>query len=42
MKILGVPDENVIHASPLTVFRHYGFDYQGIYQASLELMKSER
>ena len=41
MKILGVPDENVIHASPLTVFRHYGFDYQGIYEAGLELVKSE-
>jgi transketolase len=38
MKILGVPDENVIHAKPLTVFRHYGFDYQGIYQAALELL----
>ena len=37
MKILGVPDENVIHAKPLTVFHHYGFDYQGIYQAALEL-----
>ena len=39
MKILGVPDENVIHASPLTVFRHYGFDYQGIYEAALEIMR---
>ena len=38
MKILGVPDENVIHAKPLTVFQHYGFDYQGIYQAALELL----
>ena len=35
MKILGIPDENVIHASPLEVFRHYGFDYQGIYEACL-------
>jgi len=39
MKILGVPDENVIHASPLTVFRHYGFDYQGIYNACMEILK---
>ena len=38
MKILGVPDENVIHASPLEVFRHYGFDYQGIYEACVELI----
>ena len=40
MRILGVPDENVIHASPLEVFRHYGFDYQGIYNAAMELVKS--
>ncbi|MCR4582945.1 MAG: transketolase family protein [Prevotella sp.] len=39
MKILGVPDENVIHAAPLTVFRHYGFDYQGIYNACMEMLK---
>ncbi|MBP5338927.1 MAG: transketolase family protein [Prevotella sp.] len=42
MKILGVPDENVIHASPLTVFRHYGFDYQGIYEAGMALVESEK
>ena len=39
MRILGVPDENVIHASPLEVFRHYGFNYQGIYQACLDILK---
>ncbi|MBQ6064124.1 MAG: transketolase family protein [Prevotella sp.] len=38
MKILGIPDENVIHASPLEVFRHYGFDYQGIYEACLRIL----
>ena len=39
LRILGVPDENVIHASPSEVFHHYGFDYQGIYEACLELLK---
>lgn len=39
MRILGVPDENVVHASPLEVFRHYGFDYQGIYNACLDIIK---
>ena len=39
LRILGVPDENVIHASPAEVFHHYGFDYQGIYEACLELLK---
>jgi transketolase len=38
IKILGVPDENVIHASPLEVFHHYSFDYQGIYEACVEIM----
>lgn len=40
MKILGVPDENVVHASPLEVFRHYGFDYQGIYDTCICLVNS--
>ena len=39
LRILGVPDENVIHASPAEVFHHYGFDYQGIYETCLELLK---
>ena len=39
MRILGVPDENVIHASPLTVFRRYGFDYQGIYDACMDIIQ---
>ena len=39
LRILGVPDENVIHASPAEVFHHYGFDYQGIYEACLDLLK---
>ena len=30
VKRLGIPDENVIHASPLEVFHHYGFDAEGI------------
>ena len=39
MRILGVPDENVIHAKPLEVFHHYGFDYEGIYKAAKEVLK---
>lgn len=39
MRILGVPDENVIHASPLEVFHHYGFDYEGIYAAALQMLE---
>lgn len=39
VKILGIPDENAIHAKPLEIFRHYGIDYEGIYKSSLELLK---
>jgi transketolase len=38
MKILGVPDENVIHASTPEIFSHYGFDYQGIYNSALQML----
>jgi transketolase len=39
MRILGVPDENVFHGSHEEIFRHYGFDYNGIYKAAKELLK---
>lgn len=39
VKILGIPDENAIHAKPLEIFRHYGIDHEGIYKSSLELLK---
>ena len=40
LKILGVPDENVIHASPREVFHYYGFDYIGIYNACREMLSA--
>ena len=40
MRILGIPNENVIHASPLEVFHHYGIDYEGIIAAAKELLNS--
>ena len=30
VKILGIPDENAIHAKPLEIFHHYGIDTEGI------------
>lgn len=41
MRILGIPDENVIHATPQVIFHHYGFDYKGIYAAALNLLKTK-
>ena len=35
VKILGIPDENVIHAKPLEIFRHYGIDAEGIYRSAI-------
>jgi transketolase len=39
MRILGVPNENVIHAKPQEVFHYYGFDYEGIMKAAEDLLK---
>ena len=40
MKILGIPDENVVHGKPLEVFSHYQLDGPGIYKNALELIKT--
>jgi len=37
MKILGIPDENVIHAKPLEIFHHYGIDTEGIFNSALAI-----
>lgn len=39
VKILGIPDENAIHAQPTEIFSHYGIDYNGIYNSSIEFLK---
>ena len=38
IRILGIPNENVIHASPLEVFHHYGIDYEGIIAAAKAML----
>ncbi|SHF87592.1 transketolase family protein [Dysgonomonas macrotermitis] len=40
VRILGIPDENAIHAQPLEIFRHYGIDYNGIYKTALEFLNT--
>jgi transketolase len=35
LKILGIPDENAIHATPLQIFNHYGIDADGIFKTAL-------
>ncbi len=40
VKILGIPDENAIHAKPLEIFHYYGIDSEGIYQAAIEFLRN--
>jgi transketolase len=35
LKILGIPDEHAIHATPLQIFKHYGIDAEGIVETAL-------
>ena len=41
MRILGIPDEYVVHGTPLQVFKHYGIDSKGIFDAALKLIDSK-
>ncbi len=34
MRILGIPDENAIHGTPLEIFAYYKLDAQGIYETA--------
>lgn len=40
MKILGIPDENAIHATPLEIFKYYGIDAEGIFNTALSFLKT--
>ena len=39
IKILGIPDEDVIHGTSREIFAHYGLDADGIVKAALEFLK---
>jgi transketolase len=39
MKILGFPDEDIIHAKPLEIFEHYGLTADGIVHAAVNIFK---
>lgn len=41
VKILGVPDENVIHSKSPEAFHYYGFDYEGIYNTAKRMLNVE-
>ena len=39
VKILGIPDENVVHGSSSEIFAHYGLDAPGIVKTALDFLK---
>ncbi len=39
MRILGIPDENVIHGKPLEIFHYYKLDADGIYGEAKAFLK---
>jgi transketolase len=38
VKILGIPDENVVHGKPLEIFAYYGLDIHGINKHAISLL----
>ena len=40
VKIIGIPDENVIHGSNAEIFHYYGMDAEGIVKSVLELTRN--
>ena len=42
IRILGIPDEYVVHGTPLQVFKHYGIDSKGIFNTALNFINSNR
>ena len=39
VRILGIPDENVVHGSSSEIFHHYGLDAEGIAKSVVEFLK---
>lgn len=39
VKIIGIPDEDVIHGKALEIFAHYGLNKEGIVKAALNFLK---
>jgi len=38
VRILGIPDENAIHAKPLEIFHYYGIDSEGIFNSAISFV----
>lgn len=40
MRILGIPDENPIHGTPLQIFNYYGIDTEGIFNTAISFINA--
>lgn len=41
VRIIGIPDENVVHGSSLEIFHHYGLDAEGVAKAALDFINNK-
>jgi len=41
LRILGIPDENAIHGTPLQIFKHYGIDQDGIFETAMKMLQAD-
>ena len=39
VRIIGIPDENVVHGTNKEIFHHYGMDAEGIVKAAIDFLK---
>ena len=39
VRILGIPDENVVHGTNAEIFHHYGLDAEGIVKATIDFIR---
>ncbi|MFS6554684.1 transketolase C-terminal domain-containing protein, partial [Parabacteroides distasonis] len=39
VRILGIPDENVVHGNSAEIFAHYGLNAEGIVKSALDFIK---
>ena len=42
VRIIGIPDENVVHGSNLEIFHHYGMDAEGVAKAALDFIRNKQ
>ena len=41
VRILGIPDENVVHGTNTEIFHHYGLDAEGVVKAAVSFLNEK-